>query len=134
MVSSLLPTAASRTGGVTASSAWHEVLSISAALAATRIEEQHLAGLREAYAVMGRSRTDPEAYIEADLDFHLSLVQEVALVGEQLDELAGVVRPPYHPHLVLAGGPEGTAEPPLMRGRSTVEGRPASEVARSSRT
>src|SRR6478672_7849099 len=32
MVSSLLPTAASRAGGVSASSAWHEVFSMSAAL------------------------------------------------------------------------------------------------------
>src|ERR1700716_709101 len=34
-----------------------------AALAATRVEESHLAVMREAYAVMDRNRDDPEAYI-----------------------------------------------------------------------
>ena len=42
-----------------------------AALAATRIQEQHLALMREAVALMDRAQDDPEAYIEADLDFHL---------------------------------------------------------------
>src|SRR5713101_7154824 len=38
-----------------------------AALAATRIEEQLLATMREAVVVMDRSLHDPDAYIEADL-------------------------------------------------------------------
>jgi len=44
-----------------------------AALAATRIDEQHLAAMHDAFHVMERSREDPVAFIEADLDFHLSL-------------------------------------------------------------
>jgi uncharacterized protein len=39
-----------------------------------------------------------------------------------------VVRSAPRPHLVLAGGPEGDEEPPLMRGRGTVEGRAAAYV------
>src|SRR5271156_4235377 len=40
-----------------------------AALAVTRVEEQHLALMREAIAVMDRAQMDADAYIEADLDF-----------------------------------------------------------------
>src|SRR5579872_3651344 len=39
-----------------------------AALAATRVEEQHLALMREAIAVMDRAQMNADAYIEADLD------------------------------------------------------------------
>jgi len=49
-----------------------------AALAATRIEESQLAMMREAIAVMDRQRLEPEAYIEADLDFHLALAEAAA--------------------------------------------------------
>ena len=52
----------------------------------------------------------------------------MALVGEDVDELAAVVRAEFRPHLVLAGGPEGTAEPPLLAGRTTVDGRAAAYV------
>src|SRR5437660_3412130 len=37
-----------------------------AALAATRAEEQYVATMRDAVAVMDRTRQDPDAYIEAD--------------------------------------------------------------------
>jgi GntR family transcriptional repressor for pyruvate dehydrogenase complex len=79
-----------------------------AALAATRIEEQHLAGLREAYAVMARSRTDPEAYIEADLDFHLSLAEAAAnpLILSLLDSIVGVLREQRLRIFRVEGGPE----------------------------
>ena len=46
-----------------------------AALAATRIQESHLILMREAVALMDRAQEDPEAYIEADLDFHLALAE-----------------------------------------------------------
>jgi uncharacterized protein YyaL (SSP411 family) len=52
----------------------------------------------------------------------------VALVGEDLGDLAAVVRGAFRPHLVLAGGPEGSEEPPLLAGRTTVAGAPAAYV------
>jgi uncharacterized protein len=76
------------------------------------------------------------------IDFHLSPVREVALVApadgagpsgngapaSALAELAGVVRSAHRPHLVLAGGPEGTKRPELLRERPAVEGRAAAYV------
>jgi hypothetical protein len=62
------------------------------------------------------------------LAFHLDPVREVALVGDDLADLAAVVRAEYRPNLVLAGGPEGTAQPELMLERPTVDGRPAAYV------
>jgi uncharacterized protein YyaL (SSP411 family) len=63
------------------------------------------------------------------LDFHLSPVQEVALVGDDLRPLERVVRRAFRPHLVLAAtsaaGPDGV---PLLEGRSPVDGRPAAYV------
>src|ERR1700757_40591 len=49
-----------------------------AAMAAVRAEEDDLTTMREAVAVMDRAQRDPEAYIEADLDFHLALAEAVA--------------------------------------------------------
>ena len=45
-----------------------------------------------------------------------------------LAELAGVVRAGHRPHLVLAGGPEGSERPELLRERPAVEGKPAAYV------
>ncbi len=68
------------------------------------------------------------------LDFHFASVKEVALVSAGSDdtdnsrELAGVVRSAYRPHLVLAGGPEGSERPELMAARTTLDGRAAAYV------
>jgi uncharacterized protein YyaL (SSP411 family) len=70
------------------------------------------------------------------LDFHLEPTREVALVapaggGEPIDalaELAAVVRSAFRPRLVLAGGPEGTERPELMRDRHAVDGKQAAYV------
>jgi uncharacterized protein len=62
------------------------------------------------------------------LDFHLGRVREVALVGEDLDSLAAVVRSRLRPRLVLAGGPEGTERPELMQDRTALDGRAAAYV------
>jgi uncharacterized protein len=66
------------------------------------------------------------------MDFHFAAVKEVALVGpgdgDGLGELASVVRTGFRPHLVLAGGAEGTERPELMLDRSAVDGRPAAYV------
>ena len=48
-------------------------------LAVTRIQEpSELATMRDAVAVMDKAGQDPDAYIEADLDFHLALLAEGA--------------------------------------------------------
>jgi uncharacterized protein len=62
------------------------------------------------------------------IDFHLADVREVALVGDDSTALSAVVRSRLRPHLVLAGGPEGTDRPELMRERTTIDGRAAAYV------
>jgi GntR family transcriptional regulator, transcriptional repressor for pyruvate dehydrogenase complex len=65
-----------------------------AALAAVRIEDQFLASMREAVTVMERSMQDPDAYIEADLDFHLALAEAAAnpLILSLTDSIVGLLR------------------------------------------
>jgi uncharacterized protein len=63
------------------------------------------------------------------LDFHLSPVKEVALVGDDLRPLERVVRGAFRPHLVLAAtSADGADGVPLLEGRSPVNGRPAAYV------
>jgi GntR family transcriptional regulator, transcriptional repressor for pyruvate dehydrogenase complex len=64
------------------------------ALAVTRIDDQQLTMMREAVAVMDRSMKQPEAYIEADLDFHLALAEAAGnpLILSLLDSIVGVLR------------------------------------------
>ena len=79
-----------------------------AALAATRCEEQHLATMREAVSVMDRSRHDPDGYIEADLDFHLSLAEAAAnpLILTLIDSIVGLLREQRLRIFYVDGGPE----------------------------
>jgi GntR family transcriptional repressor for pyruvate dehydrogenase complex len=79
-----------------------------AALAATRIEESELATMREAVAVMDRAEQDPEAYIEADLDFHLALAEaaENPLILSLLDSIVGLLREQRLRIFLVPGGPE----------------------------
>ncbi len=60
------------------------------------------------------------------LDFHLSPVREVALVGPDRGELERTVRARFRPHVVLAGGEP--ADVPLLEGREPVDGRAAAYV------
>jgi GntR family transcriptional repressor for pyruvate dehydrogenase complex len=77
-------------------------------LAATRIEEQQLAMMREAVATMERSMKQPEAYIEADLDFHLALAEAAGnpLILSLLDSIVGVLRSQRLGIFGVDGGPE----------------------------
>jgi GntR family transcriptional repressor for pyruvate dehydrogenase complex len=79
-----------------------------AALAAARVEEDDLAALREAVAVMDRSQKDPEAYIEADLDFHLALAETVAnpLILSLIDSIVGLLREQRIKIFNVEGGPQ----------------------------
>ncbi|MBW3609136.1 MAG: AGE family epimerase/isomerase, partial [Actinobacteria bacterium] len=63
------------------------------------------------------------------LDFHLSPVREVALVGADTSALARVVRRALRPNVVLAGGDgENDGGVPLLEGRTTLAGQPAAYV------
>lgn len=79
-----------------------------AALAATRIQEPELVTMREAVAVMDRAGQDPEAYIEADLDFHLALAEGAAnpLILSLLDSIVGLLREQRLRIFRVSGGPE----------------------------
>jgi uncharacterized protein YyaL (SSP411 family) len=74
------------------------------------------------YAKIAPRQPDSFAHLLRALDLHLASVKEVALVGEDLGTMAAVVREDHRPHLVLAGGPEGTESPELLRDRAAVDG------------
>jgi uncharacterized protein YyaL (SSP411 family) len=95
-------------------------------------------GVLRLFAEPALRHPSSSAHFLRALDFEVSPTREVALVsppgtgGEDgLGELAAVVRSTFRPHLVLAGGPEGADEPPLLQGRTAVEGRPAAYVCES---
>lgn len=65
-----------------------------AARAATRAEPKHLSQLRDAIAAMDREPDDADAFIEADLDFHLALAEAAQnpLVLTLIDSIVGLLR------------------------------------------
>ena len=79
-----------------------------AALAALRIQEPELATMREAVAVMDRAGKDPDAYIEADLDFHLALAEGASnpMILSLLDSIVGLLREQRLRIFRVPGGPE----------------------------
>jgi uncharacterized protein YyaL (SSP411 family) len=98
------------------------------ALTGERRYEEAGAGVFALFGKPAVEHPDAFAHMLRALDFHLSPTREVALVGEDLGELVAVVREKPRPHLVLAGGPEGSEEPPLLAGRTLVDGTPAAYV------
>jgi GntR family transcriptional regulator, transcriptional repressor for pyruvate dehydrogenase complex len=79
-----------------------------AGLAAPRIEEQLLTTMRESVAVMERNLHDPDAYVEADLDFHLALAEAAGnpLILSLLDSIVGLLREQRSRIFDVDGGPE----------------------------
>ena len=79
-----------------------------AALAASRAEDQHLESLREAINVMDSSKHDADAFIEADLDFHLALAEAAAnpLILSLIDSIVGLLREQRMRIFQTEGGPE----------------------------
>ena len=79
-----------------------------AALAAIRATEETLTSLREAVAVMDAARHDPDAFIEADLDFHLELAEAASnpLILSLIDSIVGVLREQRIRTFNVEGGPE----------------------------
>jgi GntR family transcriptional repressor for pyruvate dehydrogenase complex len=79
-----------------------------AALAATRADDQDLATMREAVSVMDNARRDADAFIEADLDFHLSLAEAAAnpFILSLIDSVVGMLREQRLRIFYVDGGPE----------------------------
>jgi GntR family transcriptional regulator, transcriptional repressor for pyruvate dehydrogenase complex len=79
-----------------------------AAMAATRVEEEGLVAMREAVAVMDRAQKNPEAYIEADLDFHLALAEAAGnpLILSLIDSIVGLLREQRIRIFNVEGGPQ----------------------------
>jgi GntR family transcriptional repressor for pyruvate dehydrogenase complex len=65
-----------------------------AALAAARAHKEDLASMTEAVELMDNSKQDPDAFIEADLDFHLALAEAASnpLILSLIDSIVGVLR------------------------------------------
>jgi uncharacterized protein len=107
-----------------------------AALTGDRSYEGQAIGVLRLFGRAASRQPDAFAHLLRALDFHLSPTKEVALIApaqangltEPLTELAETVRRRHRPHLVLAGGPEGAATPPLLRARTALDGRPAAYV------
>ncbi len=99
-----------------------------AALSGERSYERRAEGIFDLFAKPATQHPDAFAHLLRALDFQLAPTREVALVGDDLAQLASVVRTCFRPHLVLAGGPEGRDEPPLLRDRTAVDGAPAAYV------
>jgi GntR family transcriptional regulator, transcriptional repressor for pyruvate dehydrogenase complex len=79
-----------------------------AALAATRADDENLGAMREAVAVMDAARGDSDAFIEADLDFHLALAEAAAnpLILTLIDSIVGLLREQRTRIFLVEGGPE----------------------------
>jgi uncharacterized protein YyaL (SSP411 family) len=99
-----------------------------AALTGERRYEQHAVEVFQLFAKPAVQHPDAFAHMLRALDFHLSPSREVALVGDDVSELAAVVREKPAYNLVLAGGPEGSDEPPLLANHTAVDGLPAAYV------
>jgi uncharacterized protein YyaL (SSP411 family) len=99
-----------------------------AALTGERRYEEAGTGVLALFGKPAVQHPDAFAHLLRALDFHLSPTREIALVGDDLDDLAAVVRENPLFHLVLAGGPEGADQPPLLANRTTVDGNAAAYV------
>ena len=79
-----------------------------ASLAAVRADAQDIAAMREPIAVMDQARNDSDAFIEADLDFHLALAEAAAnpLILSLIDSIVGLLREQRMRIFLVEGGPE----------------------------
>ncbi|HEY5941618.1 MAG TPA: thioredoxin domain-containing protein [Solirubrobacterales bacterium] len=103
-------------------------------LASLTGERRYAESAAGVFALFGKpaiEHPDAFAHMLRALDFDLAPTREVALVGDDLAELAAMARERHRPHIVLAGGPEGSEDPPLLAGRTAVDGKPAAYVCES---
>jgi uncharacterized protein YyaL (SSP411 family) len=90
--------------------------------------ERHALGVLRLLFPLAMRHPHAFGHLLQAVDFYLSPVQEVAIVGPD-PEAAGllrVVRGEYRPHIVLAGGASDGV--PLLEGRTPVDGRAAAYV------
>jgi uncharacterized protein YyaL (SSP411 family) len=99
-----------------------------AALTGDATYERHAVSVISILQRLAGRHPQAVAHLLRAIDFHLADVKEVALVGDDVSDLAGIVRSGLRPHLVVAGGEEGTERPELMASRTTIDGRPAAYV------
>jgi uncharacterized protein len=99
-----------------------------AALTGEHRYEQQATGVLRLFSKPAVQHPEAFAHLLRALDFLVSPTREVALIGEDVSGLAAAVRSALRPHQVLAAGPEGSEEPPLLAGRTEVEGRTAAYV------
>lgn len=79
-----------------------------AARAAAHADEKDLAALREAFAAMDQAGANADAYIEADLDFHLALAEAAdnPLILALIDSIVVLLRQHRLRMFHVHGGPE----------------------------
>jgi hypothetical protein len=123
-----------------------------AALSGEDRYRQAAEGVFDLFAQAACEHPDAFAHLLRAIDFASARVRQVALVAppgaeptpaesgpagpaasgvaiaEALAELAAVVRAEHRPHQVLAAGPEGAEQPPLLAGRTLLDGQPAAYV------
>jgi uncharacterized protein YyaL (SSP411 family) len=99
-----------------------------AALTGDRSYEKEAEGVFRLFAAPAARQPEAFAHLLRALDFHLAPTKEVALIGDDLTGLANVVRSEHRPHQVLAGGPEGSECPPLLRDRPAQDHKPTAYV------
>jgi uncharacterized protein len=101
------------------------------ALTGDRRPGEEAEGVLRLFAKTALQHPESFAHLLRALDFDLEPTREVALVGDDVDELAKVVRADFRPRLVLAAGAEGSTEPPLLADRTQVDGNPAAYVCQN---
>ncbi|HEY0280381.1 MAG TPA: thioredoxin domain-containing protein [Solirubrobacterales bacterium] len=100
-------------------------------LAALSGEARFTQRATDVFALFGEpmiSHPDSFAHLLRALDFHLASKREVALVGLDTSALEATVRSEFRPNVVVASGPAGAVEPPLLDARTEIGGEPAAYV------
>ena len=79
-----------------------------AALAAQRASEEHIAAMQEAVRVMDSALENADAYIEADLDFHLALAEasQNLIILTLIDSFVDLLREQRIRIFHVEGGPQ----------------------------
>ncbi|HEX4463075.1 MAG TPA: thioredoxin domain-containing protein [Solirubrobacterales bacterium] len=98
------------------------------ALTGERAYERAAEGVFRLFSDSAGKHPEAFAHLLRAIDFQLSPTKEVALVGEDLTELAAAVRAEHRPHLVLAGGAADTETPKLLAHRPEIDGLPTAYV------